>query len=447
MSIEAPTGRSAPPAAAGPSGRPVTPSARTAPPGSAEPSPSPTLSPSTKRVVTAAAATAEVELVRAGARPPMAAAAKRLSLLTVLAVMAAALWWPSRPAAAFPPPARLPAVTAATLDARYAATARQIEAARMVAERAGDRSLARALARLSRPGRRFLAFDPRGGGRAVEVVGDLVRARTVAVLVPGSGHDLTTFDGGASRPYDSPGGGARALYAQLRYARSPRPPIPVTGTAARPPAHRPAHPSASPPTRPLAHSPVSPPEHSPEHAPARRPAPGQEEPAFAVIAWLGYAPPDLRGSAIMTGDRAAAAAPLLRRLLADVGRVSADGTGTARISLLCHSYGSIVCARAARGLPSGRLAELVAYGSPGMGVRTAAEIGTRARVWAGRGDADWIRHVPHTRVFGFGHGADPVAPGFGARVFDAGPVRHGEYHAPGSRALRNLAEIVLGHGA
>src|SRR5256885_10169154 len=76
---------------------------------------------------------------------------------------------------------RLPAFDA--LTSRYTATRQAILRAA-----ADDKRLAP----LAAPGRRFLAFDPRG--RAVEVVGDLSRARRVAILVPGADTTLATFD-------------------------------------------------------------------------------------------------------------------------------------------------------------------------------------------------------------------------------------------------------------
>jgi pimeloyl-ACP methyl ester carboxylesterase len=47
--------------------------------------------------------------------------------------------------------------------------------------------------------RRFWSVDPDGQGRAVEVLGELERARNIAVLVPGMGNDLETFGGQVDR--------------------------------------------------------------------------------------------------------------------------------------------------------------------------------------------------------------------------------------------------------
>nr|WP_240661483.1 alpha/beta hydrolase [Streptomyces sp. WAC 01438] len=162
----------------------------------------------------------------------------------------------------------------------------------------------------------------------------------------------------------------------------------------------------------------------------------------AVVAWLGYETPGTLSTAVATTDRAEEAAPALRTLVHDVRAVAGPRT---RVSLLCHSYGSVVCARAAAGLDVDDIALL---GSPGTGADTAAGLRTRARIWAARAAGDWVQHVPHVSLglFGttVGFGTDPVSPAFGARVFAAGDGGHSDYFAPGSPSLTNLTRIVLG---
>ncbi|MFE2145815.1 alpha/beta hydrolase [Streptomyces sp. NPDC059456] len=67
-------------------------------------------------------------------------------------------------------------------------------------------------ASLASPGRRILAFDPRGRGQVVEVFGDLGRAAHVSVVVPGSDSDATTYDAKRA-PATGPAGMARSLRA------------------------------------------------------------------------------------------------------------------------------------------------------------------------------------------------------------------------------------------
>ncbi|MFG3130263.1 alpha/beta hydrolase [Streptomyces tendae] len=162
----------------------------------------------------------------------------------------------------------------------------------------------------------------------------------------------------------------------------------------------------------------------------------------AVVAWLGYETPGTVSTTVTTTGRADRAAPRLRDLVDDLRRITGPGTG---VALLCHSYGSVVCARAADGLD---VADIALVGSPGTGADTAAGLHSGARIWAGRGADDWVEHVPHVSadLFGttVGFGTDPVSPGFGARVFDAGDGGHSDYFDTGSLSLTNLTRIALG---
>ncbi|WP_083983484.1 alpha/beta hydrolase [Actinomadura hibisca] len=294
-------------------------------------------------------------------------------------------------------PGPVPTLAPSTLDARYAAERRSIELALETAHKVHDRDRAKALGAFLQPGRRFLSFDARGRGQAVEVVGDLTRARRVALLVPGADTTLSGFDFKAGRPWAAPGGGIRAVYDQ-----------------------------------------------------ARRSSPGTDPATdLAVVAWLGYASPKTFSSDVLTDERAQQGAAELRRFLVGVHGVNPG----ARFGLLCHSYGSVVCGRAAlegRG-PDGAawraVTDIALFGSPGTTAVRASQLGRTARVWAGRGSGDWMEGVPHVRFLGLGLGADPVSGPFGARVFDAGTAGHSDYLAPGSTSLRNLTAIALGHSA
>jgi len=229
-----------------------------------------------------------------------------------------------------------------------------------------------------RPAGRLLAYDPRGDGRVVLVLGDLASARRVAVVVPGSGWRLAQLLGSAPRTGADPIAAAVALRGQLLRL-----------------------------------------------APAAR---------VAVVVWLGYDTPEGIDRQAVRSERAAAGARALVRFLDAL-------PARARVSLLCHSYGAVVCGRAAG---DGRVGDLVALAAPGMDVASVAGLRTSARVWAARIPDDPIRFVPHLRIGGFGHGADPVAPGFGTRVFRTGDAAgHDGYYTPGAESLGNLARIVL----
>jgi hypothetical protein len=231
------------------------------------------------------------------------------------------------------------------------------------------------------PAGRLLGYDPRGDGRLIEVFGDLGRARHVAVVVPGSGWGL---DG-------------------ILNHTGPRGADPVDGALAL-------------------------------RREAARLDPGAR---VAVVVWLGYdAPEDIDRQAARS-ERAVAGGRALARF---TGGLPAG----AQVTLLCHSYGAVVCGRAA---PAARAGDLVALAAPGIDAGSAAALRTRATVWAARAPHDPIRFVPAVRLGGYGHGADPTDPSFGARVLRIGAGGHDDYYAPGTESLANLARIVLGRGA
>jgi hypothetical protein len=116
------------------------------------------------------------------------------------------------------------------------------------------------------------------------------------------------------------------------------------------------------------------------------------------------------------------------------------------LTVVGHSYGTVVVALACRDAADDFAADdVVAIGSPGMHADHAADLGTRARVWVGLAEHDWIRRVPNMRIGKYGHGAEPSDPDFGARIL---PTRdttgHDGYLAPGTDSLRAVAEVVTG---
>jgi hypothetical protein len=159
---------------------------------------------------------------------------------------------------------------------------------------------------------------------------------------------------------------------------------------------------------------------------------------LAIIAWLGYPAPAMLSPAVMTSGDAGQGAQALRPLVIALARHGDQ------VALLCHSYGSVVCGLAAPHLP---VTDIAVFGSPGMDASSVASLHTGARVWAGREAGDAIKYVPHIQLFGLGFGADPMSPGFGARIFATGTGGHSGYLDPGSVSLRNLTYIALGDAA
>jgi hypothetical protein len=237
-------------------------------------------------------------------------------------------------------------------------------------------------------GRRFLAFDPRGDGLAVEVLGDLATADRIVLLVPGVDTTLRDFDrglGGVARR--APAVQARHVYDELR--------------------------ADDPDAR------------------------------VAVLAWLGYDPPNGLGWAAARESSARAGA----RALTALTELLAARRPSATITLVGHSYGAVVLGLAAPRLPAG-VTDLVTVGGVGMGVDRVAELGTGARVWAAQAPADWIRRIPQVRLLGLGHGTRPADPSFGARPLPVDRVTgHDGYLEPGTGTVRAIALIALGRGA
>ncbi|MFE9400747.1 alpha/beta hydrolase [Streptomyces sp. NPDC006530] len=157
----------------------------------------------------------------------------------------------------------------------------------------------------------------------------------------------------------------------------------------------------------------------------------------AVIAWADYTAPAGLGMDAAIGRLAEEGAVRLAAMVRAL-------PGNSSVELFCHSYGSVVCGVSTHELPS-RVSDIAVAGSPGMRVRNAAQLATKAQVWAMRDKDDWIQDVPYLDVAGLGHGADPVSAAFGARVLSAaGAIGHTGYFEPGTQSLANFAAIGVG---
>jgi len=215
------------------------------------------------------------------------------------------------------------------------------------------------------------------------VLGDLATARRIAVLVPGVDTVLADFDRGLGGvPRRAPGVQARTLFEQL----------------------------------------------------------AKRSPDVAVISWLGYDPPEGVGLAAATEGRARTGATALTGFVREVLRQRPG----AQVTLIGHSYGSVVVGLAATQLPE--VTDVVALGAPGIGVDRAADLGG-ARVWSALAPDDWIRRIPQVRLFGLGLGRRPSAADFGATALPTdGVAGHDYYLVEGSATLRAVSDIVLSGG-
>jgi hypothetical protein len=186
----------------------------------------------------------------------------------------------------------------------------------------------------------------------------------------------------------------------------------------------------------------------------------------STVMWLDYDAPDFVDEAAGAGRAGAGAAAL--RHFQDGLRATHDGA--ARLTVLGHSYGSLVVGRAAA--DPGLAADGVVFvGSPGVGVDTAADLHVPAgQVWSTTSRSDIIQYAPvapnsligdlvtaaTVPVIGpaiafaspeddLWFGRNPSDPSFGARVFPSQPdAGHSGYWDQGRPALDAITAIVLG---
>ncbi|HEY3010723.1 MAG TPA: alpha/beta hydrolase [Micromonosporaceae bacterium] len=190
--------------------------------------------------------------------------------------------------------------------------------------------------------------------------------------------------------------------------------------------------------------------------------------SVAGVLWLDYDAPDLINDALRA-SYAQDGGPALHRFQEGL-RASHDGP--AHLTVVAHSYGSLVVGVTARdhGLAAD---DVVFLGSPGVGVRHAAELGLPTdRVWSSTAANDPIQRlapslVQAAREVAFAalvptaapwllarpdadlwHGHNPSDPSFGGRVFFSDPSDplhgHSDYWRYGNPALDTVARIALG---
>ncbi|MEU0493397.1 alpha/beta hydrolase [Nocardiopsis sp. NPDC006139] len=156
--------------------------------------------------------------------------------------------------------------------------------------------------------------------------------------------------------------------------------------------------------------------------------------SFAVVVWMGYDTPRGFFEGAMRGPA--------RRAAPDLVRLTHYLPGDAHITLVGHSYGTVVCGLA---LAEGRVDDCIALGSPGMGGSSTADLRYSGNLWVAQGRDDWIRRFPRGRLGDIGHGPTPLRPGFGGLRIETGDIPgHCAYYTEGSESVRNMARIALG---
>ncbi len=254
-------------------------------------------------------------------------------------------------------------------------------------------------------GRVYLRADDGGDGRRLEVLGDLAAAEHVVFLVPGMTNSLDNYET-QLRPK------AVALYNEMRAQ---------LGSGAR----------------------------------------------VVVIAWLGYNTPDATVFGLIDAATSVSAENGAQQLRADLDLLHQHGM-RAHVTIVGHSYGSVVAGRAMNDDRHHPLAvdDVVVVGSPGMDANSRRELTSPdVRVWAGKTSTPG---VPAALVMAAGgslflldkglrviggsdvvpmapvHGPDPAAKGFGARSLPTDGHGHSEYFTPGTRSLKSIARVAVG---
>jgi len=241
------------------------------------------------------------------------------------------------------------------------------------AARVEDPKLAQALSRLAGVDpvtgqqRQVLAFTGAGEGRVVEVFGDLENATDVAIYVPGMGTGLTSFDGQVASK-------ARSLYL-------------ATGA-------------------------------------------GPADTGVAVVAWLGYDPPDsLPNLGFLSSSSASRGAAELEDF---VDRLALGSSQS--LTLIGHSYGTTLIGSA---IGNGMAPDAVlVMGSPGMLVDDVEEFGAEdTRFFTMEAPGDYV-------TFSNWFGGDPNDPRSGFERLNSGGSGHSSYLAEGTAGLANAALVV-----
>jgi hypothetical protein len=249
----------------------------------------------------------------------------------------------------------------------------------------------------------LLSFDPHGDGKAAIALGDPTRAAAIGVVVPGMDTTLANI----ANPL-------RNAVNMRRTSDSLAGPVVTDSTS--------------------------------------------------MVAWLGYDTPS--ATQVAFDGKAQAGAPELVGFVDDL-RATHTGAQPPRVTVLAHSYGTLVTGLAAR---QGLAADAITLvGSPGVGAAHATELGLPAgAVWAGRTPDDPIRAVfvtdPAARAAAEGFnlyspvdvevsdvyrfGPDPSLPAFGAQPIALDPRQHGhsEYYKLDTAGIRALTRVMLGIG-
>ncbi|NUP33076.1 MAG: hypothetical protein HOU01_15330 [Streptomycetaceae bacterium] len=167
-------------------------------------------------------------------------------------------------------------------------------------------------------------------------------------------------------------------------------------------------------------------------------------PDVAAVAWIGYDTPD-RLTQALDPRYAERAAPHLDRFTG--GLRAAHEPGAGHLTVIGHSYGSLVVGEAAQTGSGLHADDIVVVGSPGVHATRATQLGTGpGHVWVGRAQGDPVPGLGAMTYASPVTGTTPTDPAFGANRFTTdGAAGHSDYWSTARPdSLANQAAIVAG---
>ncbi|MFC4531551.1 alpha/beta hydrolase [Sphaerisporangium dianthi] len=189
----------------------------------------------------------------------------------------------------------------------------------------------------------------------------------------------------------------------------------------------------------------------------------------ASMVWLGYEAPQWEATvkdsdhSVALPKAAAKGAPQLAAFTDGLHATHQPGSDV-RLTVLGHSYGSLVTGMAARLRPGNFADQVIFVGSPGVGALQAKQLHV-GQVWVGEAPNDPVGDIGHVSITKEGivagtgpFGTDPSSPLFGAKQFYAEGTKDPSYTFKGhssywdidqstgyqSASLRNIAYLVNG---
>ncbi|MCX5210717.1 alpha/beta hydrolase [Kitasatospora sp. NBC_00240] len=160
----------------------------------------------------------------------------------------------------------------------------------------------------------------------------------------------------------------------------------------------------------------------------------------AVVSWLGYETPEWGNGSVGTTSRGDDGAEDMRRFAGGVRVAQSDDLKGHHLTFVGHSYGSYALGAAARDGGGLHADDIIALGSPGMGVDNASKLNIDPKhVWIGSAHDDFTKSLG-----GLTLGQGPHLDGWGGQNIKIDTDGHDGYWNPGSESMTNQARIIAG---